>query len=104
MDWLSSLPNDHPVLVAGRTYPLALSLSLSPALLSSRARSDGLGFLLRRELSTAAFPFAITVALAGGSALRSLWKRLDQRQVEAACKRESDAVTGFQARLKAWQK
>ena len=105
MDWFSSLPNDHPLHVAIRTYPLALSLSLGPSLLSftssQRARSDGLISILRRELSTTAFPFAITVALAGGSALRTLWKRLDDRQIETA---ESNAVTKLQARLKSWQK
>lgn len=105
MDWFSSLPNDHPLHVAIRTYPLALSLSLGPSLLSftssQRARSDGLISILRRGLSTTAFPFAITVALAGGSALRTLWKRLDDRQIETA---ESNAVTKLQARLKSWQK
>jgi hypothetical protein len=107
MDRFSSLPNDHPLHVAIRTYPLALSLSLGPALLSftssQRTRSDGDGLIviLRRELSTTAFPFAITVALAGGSALRSLWRRVDQRQIETS---ESDAVTKLQARLKSWQK
>lgn len=105
MDWFSSLPNDHPLHVAIRTYPLALSLSLGPSLLSftssQRARSDGFISILRRELSTTAFPFAITVALAGGSALRTLWKRLDDRQIETA---ESSAVTKLQARLKSWQK
>jgi hypothetical protein len=105
MDWFSSLPNDHPLHVAIRTYPLALSLSLGPSLLpftsSQRARSDGLISILRRELSTTAFPFAITVALAGGSALRTLWKRLDDRQIETA---ESNAVTKLQALLKSWQK
>ena len=108
MDWFSSLPNDHPLHVAIRTYPLALSLSLGPALLSftssRRARSDGLILILRRELSTTAFPFAITVALAGGSALRTLWKRLDQRQIKAARGSESDAATRPQDRLKSWQK
>jgi hypothetical protein len=83
-------------------------LSLGPALLSlissRRARLDGLILILRRELSTTAFPFAITVALAGGSALRTLWKRLDQRQIEAAHRSELDGVTRPQARLQSWQK
>lgn len=108
MDWISSLPNDHPLHVAIRTYPLALSLSLGPTLLSftssQRARSDGLISILRRELSTTAFPFAITVALAGGSALRTLWQRLDQRNFESAYRSEPDAVPRPQARLKPWQK
>ncbi len=110
MDWFSSLPNDHPLHVAIRTYPLALSLSLGSTLLSftssQRARSDGLRVIsiLRRELSTTAFPFAITVALAGGSALRILWKRLDQRKVEKTFRSEQDAIPRLQARLKPWQK
>jgi hypothetical protein len=108
MDWISSLPNDHPLHVAIRTYPLALSLSLGPTLLpftsSHRARSDGLISILRRELSATAFPFAITVALAGGSALRTLWQRLDQRNFETAYRSEPDAVPRLQARLKPWQK
>lgn len=105
MDWFLSLPNDDPLHVAIRSYPLALSLSLAPSLFSlassQKPRSDGLISILRRELSTSAFPFAITVALAGGSALRTLWKRLDERQIETA---ESNAVTKLQARLKSWQK
>lgn len=108
MDWISSLPNDHPLHVAIRTYPLALSLSLGPTLLSftssQRARSDGLISILRREFSATAFPFAITVALAGGSALRTLWQRLDQRKFETAYRNEPDTVPGLQARLKPWQK
>jgi hypothetical protein len=108
MDWISSLPNDHPLHVAIRTYPLALSLSLGPTLLSftysQRARSDGLISILRRELSATAFPFAITVALAGGSALRALWQRLDRRKFEATYGSEPDAVPRHQARLKPWQK
>ena len=108
MDWVSSLPNDHPLHVAIRTYPLALSLSLGPTLLSftssQRARSDGLISILRRELSLTAFPFAITVALAGGSALRTLWQCLDQRKIEAAHRSEPDAVPRLQARLNTWQK
>jgi len=108
MDWISSLPNDHPLHVAIRTYPLALSLSLGPTLLSfissQRARQNGLISFLRRELSTTAFPFAITVALAGGSALRTLWQRLDQRKVETAYISEPDAAPRLQARFKPWQK
>ena len=107
MDWISSLPNDHPLHVAIRTYPLALSLSLGPTLLSSqRARSDGLISIIRRELSATAFPFAITVALAGGSTLRTLWQRFDQRKFETTYRSEPDTVPGpkRQARLKPWQK
>lgn len=108
MDWISSLPNDHPLHVAIRTCPLALSLSLGPTLLSftysQRARSDGLIPILRRELSATAFPFAITVALAGGSALRTLWQRLDQREIEITYRNEPDVVPRHQARLKPWQK
>lgn len=110
MDWISSLPNDHPLHVAIRTYPLALSLSLGPTLLSftssQRARSDGLISIIRRELSATAFPFAITVALAGGSTLRTLWQRFDQRNFETTYRNEPDTVPGpkRQARLKPWQK
>ena len=99
---LLSLPNDHPLHIVIRTYPLALSLSLGPAILSlaspSTARSKGLISILRRELGVTGFSFAITVALGGGSALRTLWKRLEQKQDETSVR--GNCVS----RLKPWHK
>lgn len=107
-DWLLSLPNDHPLHIAIRTYPLALSLSLGPTLLSfltsPRARSKGLISILRRELSVTGFPFAITVALGGGSTLWTLWECLCQGKTEAARGSQPDHVPRSLVRLKPWQK
>ena len=52
---LRSLPSDHPVLIALRTYALSLSFSLGPALagilLSSKpSKKDSLVNVLKREL------------------------------------------------------
>ena len=105
-----SLPNDHPLHIVIRTYPLALSLSLGPTLLSfassPRTRLKDLNSILRRELSVTAFPFAITAALAGSSVLRRLWNRLDQRNFESVRGRGGDPNGGFKSlvRLKPWQK
>ena len=107
--WFLSLPNDHPLHIVIRTYPLALSLSLGPTLLSfassPRARSRDLNSILRRELSVTALPFAITVALGGSSALRRLWIRLDQRKSESVRGSDSNGVPSCKSlRLKPWQK
>ena len=108
--WFLSLPNDHPLHIAIRTYPLALSLSLGPTLLSfassPRTRSKDFNSILRREFSVTAFPFAITVALGGSSALRRLWDRLDQRKSESVRGGDPDGVPSFKSlvRLKSWQK
>jgi hypothetical protein len=103
----SSLPNDHSFRIIVRTYPLALSLSLGPAILSfatsPTASLKHLKQILRRELGVTAFPFAITVALGGGSALRTLWKRLELEQDEASNARRGKP-NGFLARLKPWHK
>ena len=47
---------------------------------------------------------SFTVALAGGSALRTLWQRFDQRKLETAYRSEPDVVPRRQDRLKPWQK
>jgi hypothetical protein len=60
--------------------------------------------ILQRELGFNAFPFAITVALGGGSALRTLWNSLDWKQPEAIGGSEPRGVPKFLARLKPWQK
>lgn len=92
-DYLLSLPNDHPLQVTIRTYSLALSLSLGPALLSfagasSKARYGGvllgLKTILKRELSITGFPFAITTAIGGGAALQALWSALEQDEADYA--------------------
>lgn len=73
-----------PVYVALRTYSLALSLSLSPSLLPfvvqllakrrlSPSNLYAIQRILTRELRYDGFASAITVALAGGNAIRCLW-------------------------------
>ena len=81
-DFLHALPDDHPLQIALRTYSLALSLALGPALLpfltSRKARSKGIArviYILRRELSPNAFASSITVGVAGGAAIRQVWQR-----------------------------
>jgi hypothetical protein len=80
---LLSLPDEHPLKVATRTYSLALSLSLGPAivsLLTSKQRNNVKGLLLRlrhivkRELGITGFAFSITLAIGGGSLLQALWR------------------------------
>ncbi|KAI9444812.1 hypothetical protein H4582DRAFT_1844888 [Lactarius indigo] len=108
-DLILSLPNDHPLQIAIRTYPLALSLSLGPSLLSflasSRTRTTGLASglksILLRELRITSFPFAITVAVAGGSSLQFLWKRLERKWTKAP---RGSGEGGFLARLEPWQR
>lgn len=76
-------PDDpsHPVKVALRTYSLSLSLSLGPALLpialtlinrssSLQTRLGAFKRVLGREAGLTGFPFAITVAVCGGIALK----------------------------------
>jgi hypothetical protein len=107
-DWFLSLPNGHPLHIAIRTYPLALSLSLGPTLLSfatsPKTRVRDLKLILRRELGVTAFPFAITVALGGGSVLRILWNHLDQKKSKAVRGSDPDGIPSFLVRLKPWQK
>lgn len=74
---LGRIPIDHPARIALRTYALALSLSLGPALASlvrpkAYSRSLTLKDVLARNLCPTGFPFAITLGVAGGAYLRSL--------------------------------
>jgi len=111
-DLILSLPNDHPLQILIRTYPLALSLSLGPALLSflasSRSRSiglaSGLKSILRRELALTSFPFAITVAVGGGSGLQFLWDRLERKWTKALRGSVEGAASGLLASLEPWQR
>lgn len=84
-DFLHTLPDDHPLQIGLRTYSLALSLALGPALLpfltSPRARAQGFKrvlYILKRELSVNAFAMSVTVGVAGGAAIRSGWDRLEE--------------------------
>lgn len=77
---LRALPDDHPFNVSLRTYALALSFSLGPALFSLVASGKicrkGPGTLLhvlKRELGASGFAFAMTVGVGGGAALQRLW-------------------------------
>ena len=111
-DLMLSLPNDHPLQIAIRTYPLALSLSLGPALLSflasSKYREIGLTSRLKsillRELALTSFPFAITVAICGGSGLQFLWKRLERKWSKAPQGSGKGNASGLLARLEPWQR
>ncbi|PBK77357.1 hypothetical protein ARMSODRAFT_277814 [Armillaria solidipes] len=78
----------HPAQITLRTYALAISLSLGPALvpfLSSLLRSNpsskynkkALKALLRHELGLGGFAFAITLAVGGGATVRHLWTGFD---------------------------
>lgn len=87
-DWLKHVPTlsddpTHPAQIALRTYAVALSLSFGPsivpfitAILFPNARSPShtnfaaLKRVLRRELGHDGFAFAITLAVAGGAAVR----------------------------------
>ncbi|KAI9460575.1 hypothetical protein BJY52DRAFT_1203792 [Lactarius psammicola] len=111
-DLILSLPDDHPLQIAIRTYPLALSLSLGPSLLSflasSRTRSiglaSGLKLILLREFGLTSFPFAITIAIGGGSGLQFLWKRLERKWTKAPRGSGEGNASGFLARLEPWQR
>lgn len=79
-----SLPNDHPLWIAIRTYSLSLSLSLGPALiplLTSRKSKAALFArvvrILKKELSVRGFAFAMTVAVGGGATLNHIWRWLE---------------------------
>ncbi|KAI0825127.1 hypothetical protein BC628DRAFT_1410532 [Trametes gibbosa] len=103
-DFLHTLPDDHPLQVALRTYSLALSLALGPALLpfvtSPKARAQGFGRVLqviRRELGLTAFASSITVGVAGGAALRHLWRKWESETLPKAGEPQ-DAL----GRVKVW--
>jgi hypothetical protein len=82
---LPTLPDDlsHPTQVALRTYALALSFSLGPALIpivtsfaskkKQRTAWVKLGKTLKRELRYDGFASALTVSVGGAAALRHLW-------------------------------
>ncbi|CAA7265795.1 unnamed protein product [Cyclocybe aegerita] len=86
--WLDRIPSlsdepTHPAQIALRTYALAVSLSLGPslipfitALIVPKARSKNLpdlGRILRRDLGHDGFAFTVTLAVAGGAALKRSW-------------------------------
>lgn len=84
-DFLHSLPDDHPLQIALRTYALALSFALGPALLPIVTSSQGwsksgarrVGHILRREMGVRGFAFVMMVGVGGGAAIRYLWKILE---------------------------
>ena len=85
-EYLHTFPDNHPVQIALRTYALALSLSLGPAVagFAIKPRWTRVRPFLRiihRELAVTGFAFAITVAVAGGSALKSLLQFMDKRDL-----------------------
>jgi hypothetical protein len=77
---LPRLPPGHPLRALFRTYVLALSLSLGPALLSLLGSKKNVNVvrLLRRHLGPTGFPFALTLA-ATGCLLPQLVRRDDNR-------------------------
>ncbi|KAI0365254.1 hypothetical protein BV20DRAFT_973444 [Pilatotrama ljubarskyi] len=102
-DFLHGLPDDHPIQIALRTYSLALSLALGPALLpfitSRKARAQGFGRVLQivgRELGVTAFASAITVGVAGGAAIRHFWDQWEDRTPQGG---ESQDVVG---KVRSW--
>lgn len=101
---LKNLPDDHPLLTAGRTYALSLSLSLGPALISlltsRQPRSEKytrVGNVLRKEFGVTGFAFAITLAVGGGAALDYSWRWLDS---DDRCPLEDKKLEGHLQRLK----
>ncbi|KAH9944378.1 uncharacterized protein BXZ73DRAFT_96866 [Epithele typhae] len=110
-DFLHALPDDHPLQIALRTYTLALSLALGPALLpfltSRKARTQGLRralHILARELSPNAFATSITVGVAGGAAIRRLWDRWTEGEVVGIGTREGGGDRYWDAlhKLRTW--
>lgn len=106
-DYLLSLPDSHPLQVAIRTYTLALSLSLGPALLSfvssrktrlsdSKTNLHALNKILRREFGLTGFSFAITVAVGGGAALQALWSRLEELDLDVLSKDDRSSPSSSQ--------
>ena len=84
-EYLHTFPNDHPAQIGLRTYSLALSFSLGPVLVGflARPRRKGVPRLLRalrRELGITGFAAAVTVAVAGGTALKSLLAHLEEKR------------------------
>ena len=107
LDHIPALSDDptHPAQVALRTYALALSLSLGPSLVPfvsavfstkarARATSTALKRVLRRELGHDGFPFAITLAVAGGAALRKHFWALLAHADQHEPKRAAEAPSG----------
>ena len=104
-DFLHTLPDDHPLQIGLRTYSLALSLALGPALLpfltSRKARAQGLArvlHILKRELSVNAFASAITVGVAGGAAIRHIWDRWEDWSERTS----GNGTDGALAKVRAW--
>ncbi|KAG2159862.1 uncharacterized protein EDB93DRAFT_1244633 [Suillus bovinus] len=90
--WLADDPG-HLVKVALRTYSLSLSSSLGPALLpvvltlvnpssSLKTRLDSFRRVLKREVGLTGFPFAITIAVCGGIALKHFLEALGVHHVD----------------------
>lgn len=109
----TTLPNDHPAKIGFRTYVLALSLSLGPALLpfatkavaivkggndvmTREAAVAGLGRLLRQELGPFGSAFAITTAVAGGSFLQNVLENsvISPHKSPQSSHVKSGAITG----------
>ena len=100
----------HPSQIALRTYALALSFSLGPALIpflspvlrrkTSRSYGDQprpvLVKLLKRELGVKGFAFAFAVAVAGGAVIQHAWHALEEHKDPPS---RSDVVKSFRAWL-----
>lgn len=91
-----ALPDDpnHPAQIALRSYALALTLSLGPALLpfvlslvsgkkGRKQRARSLKYVLVRELGFNGFAFAITAAVGGGALLQRVWELLEDVGTDA---------------------
>ncbi|KAI1797887.1 hypothetical protein LXA43DRAFT_272342 [Ganoderma leucocontextum] len=104
-DFLHTLPDDHPLQIGLRTYSLALSLALGPALLpfltSRSARAQGFKrvlYILKRELSINAFAMSITVGVAGGAAIHHIWDRWEEWSEQCGDPASESALD----KLRAW--
>ncbi|KAG7450511.1 uncharacterized protein BT62DRAFT_978605 [Guyanagaster necrorhizus] len=80
----------HPAQITLRTYILAISLSLGPALTpfvssflrskpSSKYNRKALKVLLRQELGFGGFAFAVTLSVGVGATVRHLWAGFDKK-------------------------
>lgn len=84
-DFLHSFPDDHPLQIALRTYALALSFALGPALLPiltsgkawSKTGTRRVRGVLRREMGVQGFAFVMMVCVGGGATIKHLWDIFD---------------------------
>ncbi|KAJ3535120.1 hypothetical protein NMY22_g6624 [Coprinellus aureogranulatus] len=110
---LPSLPDDptHPAQVALRTYALALSFSLGPALIpvvislaSNKKKAwTRLSRTLRRELGYDGFASAMTLSVAGAAALKYAWTNAVDAELGAKPRvQQHSGILGLLDKLRRW--